>query len=120
MMNIIIVLGGETKMINIKKCYKNICLITEDNYSEDRFPIYSNLFKKFNIDILDYTIQIKDENPIFEKTLDLESHSVDTDFLTVLKEFNLLAGDDEFKDCKFIFNILAVINIKKEGIKIAL
>lgn len=97
--------GVKEKMINIEHKYNNIVLITDNNYTHERYPILKNLFKEYNISILDYEIRIKTGN-VFEQYFDVTPKNLSDDFLEILSD--LKSNADEYdEDITLELKILA-------------
>lgn len=97
-------------MINIEHKYEDIVLISDNDYKKDRFIIYYHLFNEYDVNVLDYTIKIKEDNSIFEKFLDLECIGFENDILEVLEEFNPISEDEELNNCRIELRILCSMN----------
>lgn len=73
-------------MLNIESMYENIVLITDDNYTTDRWNIIKNLFDTIDITVLDFEMRITEKNNILESYVDIQPNNINEDLLLATLE----------------------------------
>ena len=73
-------------MLNIESMYENIVLITDDNYTTDRWKIIKNLFDTIDITVLDFEMRISEKNDILESYVDIQPNNINEDLLLATLE----------------------------------
>ena len=75
-------------MLNIESMYENIVLITDDNYTTDRWNIIKNLFDTIDMAVLDFEMRISEKNDILESYVDIQPNNINEDLLlSTLEQF---------------------------------
>lgn len=76
-------------MLNIESMYDNIVLITDDNYTADRWNIIKNLFDTLDMTVLDFEMRISEKSNILESYVDIQPKNINKDLLlAALEQFN--------------------------------
>lgn len=73
-------------MLNIESMYENIVLITDDNYTTDRWNIIKNLFDTIDMTVLDFEMRISEKNDILESYVDIQPNNINEDLLLATLE----------------------------------
>lgn len=98
-------------MINIEQVYDNVVKITDEDYRCDKIKIMEHLFNVFNIIILDYEIRLMEKDSFLGQYMDIYPHSLDEDFISILKKFNEMENDSD-EELKYSIKILAIMERK--------
>ena len=97
-------------MISIERMYKDIVVITEENYTCDRYSIMENLFNELDIIVLDFEVRIKQKESVLGAYMDIVPYNVDEDMLSVLKKLDV-AEEEAGEELIFTIKMLAVVKM---------